>query len=101
LDYPGVGPEHALLKERQRARYVAVTDDEALHAFQALCRLEGIIPALESAHALAWAMQAARARPRRDLLVVGLSGRGDKDLAIAVPRLQDRPQNRLEGDPPK
>jgi len=89
LDYPGVGPEHALLKENRRARYVAVTDDEALHAFQTLCRLEGIIPALESAHALAWAMQAARQRPRRDLLVVNLSGRGDKDLGIAVPRLQE------------
>jgi tryptophan synthase beta chain len=89
LDYPGVGPEHALLKESRRARYVAVTDDEALHAFQALCRLEGIIPALESAHALAWAMQAARQRPRQDLLVVNLSGRGDKDLGIAVPRLQE------------
>jgi tryptophan synthase beta chain len=89
LDYPGVGPEHALLKESQRARYVAVTDDEALHAFQTLCRLEGIIPALESAHALAWAMRAARERPRRDLLVVNLSGRGDKDLGIAVPRLPD------------
>jgi tryptophan synthase beta chain len=88
LDYPGVGPEHALLRDRERARYVAVTDEEALHAFQTLCRLEGIIPALESAHALAWAMQAARERPRTDLLVVGLSGRGDKDLAITLPCLQ-------------
>ena len=96
LDYPGVGPEHAFLKETRRARYVAVTDDEALTAFQTLCRLEGIIPALESAHALAWAMQAARERPRQDLLVVNLSGRGDKDLGIAVPRLQDRPQSRKE-----
>ncbi len=89
LDYPGVGPEHAFLKATRRARYVAVTDDEALHAFRTLCRLEGIIPALESSHALAWAMQAARARPQQDLLVVNLSGRGDKDLGIAVPRLQD------------
>jgi tryptophan synthase beta chain len=99
LDYPGVGPEHAFLKENRRARYVAVTDDEALHAFQTLCRLEGIIPALESAHALAWAMQAARQRPRQDLLVVNLSGRGDKDLGIVVPRLpelgQDRKEDRL------
>ena len=96
LDYPGVGPEHALLKEKRRARYVAVTDDEALHAFQALCRLEGIIPALESAHALAWAMQAARQRPRQDLLVVNLSGRGDKDLGIVVPHLQAPGQDRKE-----
>ncbi len=99
LDYPGVGPEHALLKENRRARYVAVTDDEALHAFQALCRLEGIIPALESAHALAWAMQAAKQRPRQDLLVVNLSGRGDKDLGIAVPRLQELGQDRKEDRP--
>jgi tryptophan synthase beta chain len=96
LDYPGVGPEHAFLKETRRARYVAVTDDEALRAFQTLCRLEGIIPALESAHALAWAIQAARQRPPEDLLVVNLSGRGDKDLGIAVPGLQQLPQNRKE-----
>ena len=99
LDYPGVGPEHAFLNESGRARYVAVTDDEALHAFQTLCRLEGIIPALESAHALAWAMQAARERPRQDVLVVNLSGRGDKDLAIAVPRLQNLLQGRKEKSP--
>jgi tryptophan synthase beta chain len=87
LDYPGVGPEHAWLKDIGRARYVAVTDDEALHAFQTLCRLEGIIPALESAHALAWAMQEAPRRPKGDRLVVNLSGRGDKDLGIVAPRL--------------
>jgi tryptophan synthase beta chain len=90
LDYPGVGPEHAFLKEMQRARYVAVTDEEALHAFQSLCRLEGIIPALESAHALAWAMQTARERPKQDRLVVNLSGRGDKDLGIVAPILRER-----------
>ena len=90
LDYPGVGPEHAFLKETARARYVAVTDDEALHAFQSLCRLEGIIPALESSHALAWAMQEAGRRARKDLLVVNLSGRGDKDLGIVAPLLGDR-----------
>ena len=90
LDYPGVGPEHAYLKETARARYVSVTDDEALHAFQSLCRLEGIIPALESSHALAWAMQEAGRRPRQDLLVVNLSGRGDKDLGIVAPLLRDR-----------
>jgi tryptophan synthase beta chain len=98
LDYPGVGPEHSHLKATARARYVAVTDEEALHAFQTLCRLEGIIPALESAHALAWAMRTAGERPRTDLLVVGLSGRGDKDLAIAVPRLLPRPDGRREED---
>ena len=87
LDYPGVGPEHAWLKDIGRARYVAVTDDEALHAFQTLCRLEGIIPALESSHALAWVMQEAPRRPREDRLVVNLSGRGDKDLGIVAPRL--------------
>ena len=64
LDYPGVGPEHALLKEARRARYIAVTDDEALHAFQTLCRLEGIIPALESAHALAGARPLGGVRRR-------------------------------------
>ncbi|MGE5258528.1 MAG: tryptophan synthase subunit beta, partial [Hyphomicrobiales bacterium] len=89
LDYPGVGPEHAFLKETRRARYVSVTDDEALQAFRTLCRLEGIIPALESAHALAWAMQEARRRPKQDLLVVNLSGRGDKDLGIVAQSLQD------------
>jgi tryptophan synthase beta chain len=93
LDYPGVGPEHAFLKETRRARYVAVTDDEALQAFLALCRLEGIIPALESSHALAWAMQEARRRPKQDLLVVNLSGRGDKDLGIVAPRLRDLQPN--------
>ena len=89
LDYPGVGPEHAYLKETARARYVSVTDDEALHAFQTLCRLEGIIPALESSHALAWAIQEAGRRPKQDLLVVNLSGRGDKDLGIVAPLLKD------------
>jgi len=90
LDYPGVGPEHAYLKETARARYVAITDDEALHAFLTLCRLEGIIPALESSHALAWAMQEAARRPKQDLLVVNLSGRGDKDLGIVAPLLRNR-----------
>ncbi|MBI5581489.1 MAG: tryptophan synthase subunit beta [Deltaproteobacteria bacterium] len=90
LDYPGVGPEHAFLKETARARYVSVTDEEALHAFQTLCRLEGIIPALESSHALAWAIKEAGRRPRQDLLVVNLSGRGDKDLGIVAPLLRNR-----------
>jgi tryptophan synthase beta chain len=80
LDYPGVGPEHAWLKDTGRARYVAVTDDEALAAFHALCRLEGIMPALESSHALAYAMKIAPALPRDRILLVNLSGRGDKDM---------------------
>jgi tryptophan synthase beta chain len=80
LDYPGVGPEHAWLKETGRAEYVAVTDKEALEAFQLLARLEGIIPALESAHAIAHALKVAPTLPRRARIVVGLSGRGDKDV---------------------
>ncbi len=80
LDYPGVGPEHAWLKETGRAEYVAVTDKEALEAFQLLARLEGIIPALESAHAIAHALKVAPALSRRARIVVGLSGRGDKDV---------------------
>jgi tryptophan synthase beta chain len=82
LDYPGVGPEHAFLKERGRVKYVSVTDREALAAFRLLSRTEGIIAALESAHALAYAVRAAAGmRPDRSV-VVNLSGRGDKDLGI-------------------
>ncbi len=80
LDYPGVGPEHAWLKDIHRAEYVAVTDDEALAAFHALCRYEGIIPALESSHALAYAAKLAPTLPKDKLLLVNLSGRGDKDM---------------------
>jgi tryptophan synthase beta chain len=80
LDYPGVGPEHAWLKDTGRAQYVSVTDDEALHAFHTLCRLEGIIPALESSHALAHAMKIAPTMDRDRILLVNLSGRGDKDM---------------------
>lgn len=80
LDYPGVGPEHAYLKAIGRAQYHAITDAEALEAFQLLCRTEGIIPALESAHAIALAVQLARQRPRDQIIVVNLSGRGDKDM---------------------
>jgi tryptophan synthase beta chain len=80
LDYPGVGPEHAYLKDIGRAEYVGITDDEALAAFHRLCRTEGIIPALESSHAVAYAMKlAATMRPDQHLLV-NLSGRGDKDI---------------------
>ena len=80
LDYPGVGPEHAWLHDAGRAEYVAITDEEAIQAFQVLCRQEGIIPALESAHAVAAAMKRAAKRKRTDLLIVNLSGRGDKDM---------------------
>jgi tryptophan synthase beta chain len=80
LDYPGVGPEHAWLKDSGRAEYVAVTDQEALEAFHALCRLEGIMPALESSHALAHAMKIAPAMRKDQVLLVNLSGRGDKDM---------------------
>lgn len=80
LDYPGVGPEHAWLKDSHRAEYVAVTDEEALAAFHALCRYEGIIPALESSHALAYAARLAPTLPQDKLLLVNLSGRGDKDM---------------------
>src|SRR6478672_10055043 len=80
LDYPGVGPEHAWLKDSGRAQYVAVTDAETLQAFHALCRYEGIIPALESAHAVAYAMKIAPTMDRDKILLVNLSGRGDKDM---------------------
>ena len=80
LDYPGVGPEHAWLKDIGRAQYVAVTDDEAMHAFHALTRKEGIIPALESSHALAYAMKLALTLSPEQSIIVNLSGRGDKDI---------------------
>jgi tryptophan synthase beta chain len=80
LDYPGVGPEHAYLKETGRAKYVAVSDTEALAAFHACASTEGIIPALESAHALAYAQQLSTQRGEEGLIVVSLSGRGDKDV---------------------
>ncbi len=82
LDYPGVGPEHAHLKDLGRVRYAAATDAEALAAFRALNRAEGIMPALESSHAVAWAMQEAARRPPEDIIIVNLSGRGDKDIHV-------------------
>ena len=84
LDYPGVGPEHAWLKDSGRAEYVAVTDEEALSAFHALCRFEGIIPALESSHALAYAAKLAPTLEKDKLLLVNLSGRGDKDMVTVA-----------------
>ncbi|MBK6637789.1 MAG: tryptophan synthase subunit beta [Rhodocyclaceae bacterium] len=80
MDYPGVGPEHAWLKDSGRAEYVTITDDEALAAFHNLCRLEGIIPALESSHALAYAAKLAPTLSKDKVLLVNLSGRGDKDM---------------------
>lgn len=81
LDYPGVGPEHAALKDSGRAQYVAITDDEAVDAFEYLSRTEGIIPAIESAHAVAYAMKLAPTLPKDQSIIVTLSGRGDKDVA--------------------
>jgi tryptophan synthase beta chain len=87
LDYPGVGPEHAWLKDQGRAEYVGITDDEALKAFQDLCRLEGIIPALESAHAVAYAAKIAPSMPKDRALLVNLSGRGDKDMQTVAEKM--------------
>jgi tryptophan synthase beta chain len=87
LDYPGIGPEHAWLHELGRVEYVAITDQEALEGFKALCRYEGIIPALESSHAIAYASQLAPTLPRDHLIVINLSGRGDKDMATVTEHL--------------
>lgn len=81
LDYPGVGPEHAHLYDIGRAEYVAITDDEAVNAFESLSRMEGIIPAIESAHAIAHALKLAPTMKKNQIIVVNLSGRGDKDCA--------------------
>ena len=81
LDYPGIGPEHAYLHDIGRAEYVPVTDDEAVEAFEFLSRTEGIIPAIESAHAVAYAMKLAPTLTREQVIVITISGRGDKDCA--------------------
>ena len=81
LDYPGVGPEHAYLFKTKRAKYVGITDDEAVSAFQYLSRVEGIIPAIESAHAVAYAMKYAKELGKDKIMVITISGRGDKDVA--------------------
>ena len=86
LDYPGVGPEHAWLKDSSRAEYVGITDAEALEAFHTLCRVEGIIPALESSHAIAYAMKLAPTLDADKILLVNLSGRGDKDMHTVAER---------------
>ena len=81
MDYPGIGPEHAYLHDTGRAEYVPVTDEEAVCAFEYLSRTEGIIPAIESAHALSYAMKVAPNMSRESVIVVTISGRGDKDCA--------------------
>jgi len=86
LDYPGVGPEHAWLKDSGRAEYVSITDDEALSAFHSLTRMEGIMPALESSHAVAYAMKIAPTLGKDKVLLVNLSGRGDKDMNTVAER---------------
>jgi tryptophan synthase beta chain len=86
LDYPGVGPEHAWLKDIGRAQYVSITDDEAIDAFHRSCRIEGIIPALESSHALAYAAKLAATLPKDKSILVNLSGRGDKDMHTVAER---------------
>jgi tryptophan synthase beta chain len=86
LDYPGVGPEHAWLKDTGRANYVNITDDEALAGFHALTRMEGIIPALESSHALAYTMKLAPSMRKDEIIIVNLSGRGDKDMHTIMQR---------------
>ncbi|WP_334188126.1 tryptophan synthase subunit beta [Noviherbaspirillum sp.] len=90
LDYPGVGPEHSWLKDSSRAQYVAVTDEEALEAFHQCCRIEGIIPALESSHALAYAAKFAASLPKDKIILANLSGRGDKDMHTVAERMKKR-----------
>ncbi|MBI4552490.1 MAG: tryptophan synthase subunit beta [Candidatus Latescibacteria bacterium] len=92
LDYPGVGPEHSYLKETGRAEYTSATDDEALDALQLLSRTEGIIPALESAHAVAHAMKLAPVMRKDQVIIIGLSGRGDKDVQSVAKYLEKRGQ---------
>jgi tryptophan synthase beta chain len=90
LDYPGIGPEHAWLNDRGRVKYLSATDEEALDAFQLCCRLEGIIPALEPAHALAQVLKLAPQKPRDHLMVMNMCGRGDKDIFAVAEHLGSR-----------
>ncbi|QAX82300.1 tryptophan synthase subunit beta [Candidatus Pseudomonas adelgestsugas] len=94
LDYPGIGPEHAWLHNLGRVQYTSVTDNEALNAFHKCCNLEGIIPALESAHALAEAFKRAPNLPKDHLMVVNLSGRGDKDMQTVMQHMEIAPQEK-------
>ena len=98
LDYPGVGPEHAYYRDLGRFEFVSVTDEEALEGFQTLARLEGIMPALESAHAVAHALRLAKQLPRTKTIVVGLSGRGDKDVQVVAKALARSRMSRLDDD---
>ncbi|MDA1478072.1 tryptophan synthase subunit beta [Bacillus changyiensis] len=94
LDYPGVGPQHSYLKDIGRVQYTHVNDDEALEAFEYLCRAEGILPALESSHAVAYALKIAGTMNEEDILIVNLSGRGDKDLTQAIDALENLRERR-------
>ena len=94
LDYPGVGPEHSFLKDEKRVKYKAITDDEVIDAFLILTRTEGIIPALESAHAIAYAMKIAKKMKRSESIVVTLSGRGDKDIGIVQEYMKKNVKNK-------
>jgi len=87
LDYPGIGPEHAWLKDTGRVEYTAITDEEALEAFQLLCRTEGIIPALEPSHAIAAVAKRANDMPKDSIILANLCGRGDKDIFTVAERL--------------
>ena len=90
LDYPGIGPEHSWLNDMGRVTYLSATDDEALDAFQLCCKIEGIIPALEPAHALAQVIKLAPKKPKDDLMVMNLCGRGDKDIFTVAEHLGSR-----------
>jgi tryptophan synthase beta chain len=90
LDYPGIGPEHAWLNDMGRIKYLSATDEEALEAFQLCCKLEGIIPALEPAHALAQVIKLAQQKPRDHLMVMNMCGRGDKDIFTVAEHLGSR-----------
>ena len=94
LDYPGVGPEHAFLKDSKRVKYQSATDDDVIDAFLLLTRTEGILPALESAHAVANAVKVAKNRPKSDAIVITLSGRGDKDVEVVEEYLRKNVKNR-------
>ena len=93
LDYPGIGPQHAHLRESGRVEYVSVTDAQTLDAFSALCRLEGIIPALESSHAIVHAMKLAREMGEDGIVVANLSGRGDNDVDYVAEYLAEHPRS--------
>jgi tryptophan synthase beta chain len=96
LDYPGVGPEHANLKDLKRAKYIECTDDDAIDAFIMLSKLEGIIPALEPSHALSYAMKLAKTMDKNENIVVTLSGRGDKDVEVVQQYLRSREKEKYD-----